>query len=379
MAFDLRSLVLHPVASAPVTTPALGRGRVTPVAVPAVATLRAPAVLLAALLLTPAGGCGDDSGETGGNVITDGSGGSSSDTANETTTTSGTTASATTASGSGASATDTTTAATDTDAVLPPAPATFRFDCIDIQQLGSEDGTVFQATTLENTWGNDIRLNKLNIMVDYLTQDEASGTGTMQIRSGIPDDSAAGYCADPGTISSVVDVTFEPGVSKFGPDDTQGACSQELGMSGPAATGTYRYVLPTDEVVYIYAQDTPENGNVAFNCTPDDAVPDAVPLRGIEAEFTVTADNTYASGNLLGCLVEREAEGLCSCLGQCTGNPPMGNCAGCPNGALPLRTLLGTQIMPTQRCSDLLGEPAFDLRIGFTAARLGDIPATCGG
>src|SRR5688572_28764706 len=41
------------------------------------------------------------------------------------------------------------TADTDTGGELP-LPVAYRFECIDIQQVGDADGTVFQATLLED-------------------------------------------------------------------------------------------------------------------------------------------------------------------------------------------------------------------------------------
>jgi hypothetical protein len=34
--------------------------------------------------------------------------------------------------------------------------------------------------------------------------------------------------------------------------------------------------------------------------------------------------------------------------------------------------------MTTSHCSDLLGEPAFDVVLEFSARRLSDVPSTCG-
>jgi hypothetical protein len=44
---------------------------------------------------------------------------------------------------------------------------------------------------------------------------------------------------------------------------------------------------------------------------------------------------------------------------------------------VPLRSLL-MGINPSTRCTDLMGEDAFDLQIGFTASALPTVPATCG-
>ena len=45
-------------------------------------------------------------------------------------------------------------------------------------------------------------------------------------------------------------------------------------------------------------------------------------------------------------------------------------------GALPLSSLLAG-IGTSDNCTNLLGEPAFDMVVGFTATRLPSIPTDC--
>lgn len=257
----------------------------------------------------------------------------------------------------------------ETGEPAPDVPATYRIDCMDIQSLGDADETVFQVATLQNTWANDIANFKLNILIDLLTVDEEAGTGTITIRSGV----GGGWsdqCAQPDTLSSEFPVVFEPTVNEWAPSDAEGTCASADASEG---SGTYTLDLGPDERIFIYAED---NDGTAFNCSLEGDSPDAIPISAISATITGTPNRSGLAGTLTGCMARGDAENICSCLSVCSGNQHP-DCPGCPGGALPLGVLLGG-IMTTSHCSDLLGEPAFDVVLEFSARRLGDVPTTCG-
>lgn len=248
-------------------------------------------------------------------------------------------------------------------------PATYRLDCIDIKSLGDADETVFQVVTLQNTWAADIAGFKLNILIDLLAEDEASGTGTITVRSGIGGD-WTDQCAEPQTESAEFPITFEPGVTQWEPTDAEGLCAAPASEGGG---GTYTLELGANELVYIYAED---NDGTAFNCSLQGGTPDAIPISALSATLTGSVDRSVLAGTLTGCMAESDAQNTCSCLSICSGNEHP-DCPGCPAGAVPLGLLLGG-INTTQHCSDLLGVPAFDITLEFTARRLPAVPMTCG-
>jgi hypothetical protein len=253
----------------------------------------------------------------------------------------------------------------------PPAdvPATYRLDCIDIQMLGDANDEVFQVATLQNTWASDISNFKLNILIDLLTEDAAAGTGTVTIRSGI----GSGWsdqCTQPDTESSEFPVIVEPMVTEWEPSDVEGTCAVPAASGG---SGTYTLELGAQELIYIYAEDT---DGTAFNCSLEDGAPDAIPIAALSATITGSADRSALAGTLTGCMVQADAQNICSCLSVCSGNQHP-DCPGCPGGAVPLGLLLGG-INSTPYCSDLLGEPAFDVTLEFSARRLANVPETCG-
>ncbi len=250
-------------------------------------------------------------------------------------------------------------------------PATYRFTCIDIQQAGSAGDGDIQTNLLQQQWGADIDDYKLNILVDFQTLDEMTGEGTMQIRSGIgtSDDD---QCSEPNSDSSVVDVAFDPSVTAFVADNSAERCTGPA-TGGETSYGTFSLSTGPQEVVYIYAED---NSGNAFNCTTDTS-PDAVPIHAIDAQFTLSEDEQIAHGELTGCLVESEAEALCSCLGACVPpSEPYDQC-GCNPDAPPLRELL-LGVTDTENCTTIMGETAFDVKIAFTAERLPNVPEACG-
>jgi hypothetical protein len=257
----------------------------------------------------------------------------------------------------------------ETGEPAPDVPASYRIDCMDIQSLGDADETVFQVATLQNTWANDIANFKLNILIDLLTLDEAAGTGVITIRSGV----GSGWsdqCAEGETLSAEFPVVYEPTVNEWAPSDAEATCAA---MGASEGSGTYTLDLGADERIFIYAED---DDGTAFNCSLDGETPDAIPISAISAVITGTPDRDGLAGTLTGCMAQADAENTCSCLSVCSGNVHP-DCAGCPGGALPLGVLLGG-IMTTSHCSDLLGEPAFDVVLEFSARRLGDVPAVCG-
>ena len=300
------------------------------------------AAVTAAVLL--AAGCAGDSGGSG-NVLPTTSGGSGT---------------------AGSTSAGSTTGVTGNQ-----FPATFRFDCIDIQALGDAGPDVLQAQLLENQWNQDIRDWKLNILVDVLDREDMGAATAFRVRSGVgtgPQD----LCSEPTTTSPEFSGSYDASKAAYGPHpDPVGAeaCSQE---STDAMGGTYELMTTTQDVVHIYAED---DDGTTFNCTADDS-PDAVPIRNLQATFTQNEEGTVAWGNLTGCLLESEAEALCSCLGVC-GTSEHPACGGCPTGSVPLRDLLG-DIGPSPSCTDALGAPAFVIQLGFTAQLLPSVPGTCG-
>jgi hypothetical protein len=304
-----------------------------------------PACLVFGLLALPA--CsGDDGG--GGNVL-------------PTSTSDGTDTAGTTAS----------TAGTDSGAMGNMFPATYRFTCIDIQQIGDSDGTVLQANLLESQWQLDMNSFKLNILADLLERNDDAGSGVMQIRSGVGS-GEADVCTEANTESTLHDVVYDTEFAGYGPSSDVDAlpCSEE---STDAMGGSYILSAAATDVFYIYAED--DDGTM-FNCVADPAIPNAVPLRAVQATFTQNAEGTRVWGGLSGCLVESEAEALCSCLGVC-GTADHEDCGGCQTGSIPLRALLGN-IEADAECTATMGAPAMTMKIGFIADLMGAVPMTCG-
>ncbi|MFO7566758.1 MAG: hypothetical protein R6X02_29215 [Enhygromyxa sp.] len=252
---------------------------------------------------------------------------------------------------------------------LEEVPATYRLDCVDIQMLGDADPSVFQVATLQNTWAADVANFKLNILIDLLTEDPDAGSGTVTIRSGI----GGGWsdqCTLAQTDSAEFPVAVQPGVTEWAPSSAEGACAAPAQSGG---SSTYTLELGPEELVYIYAED---DDGTAFNCSASGAGPDAIPIAALSATISGTEDRSRLAGTLTGCMAQSEAENVCSCLSVCSGTEHP-SCPGCPGGAVPLGLLLGG-VNPTPYCSDLLGEPAFDVILEFSARRLPGVPSTCG-
>lgn len=257
-------------------------------------------------------------------------------------------------------------------------PATYRFNCMDIIALGDSnedgiaDGDAIQATLLENTWSSDISMFKLNILLTVHERDEAAGTATIAVGSGIGPD-ANDQCVESTSASPNYQAGYDASAAAWQPSDGNGTCVEPA--TGDGFGGTYSLNLAAEDTVYIYAQD---DDGTAFNCVPGGGAPNAVPLHAIVAEVTVDANNNVAGGTMTGCLTDSEAQGLCSCLGECSGDVHE-DCGGCPGGATPLGVLIGG-VGPTDNCTSIMGEPAYDFTVGFTTARISeDNPMTCGG
>jgi hypothetical protein len=256
-------------------------------------------------------------------------------------------------------------------------PRSYRFDCIDIQGIGDADGTVVQATVLQNAWTNDINNYKLNIVMSVTERDEDAKTATVNIGSGVgtgPTD----LCNEAGSVTNPYLISYDPEVTAWTTSNEPRMCTAMANPADPHG-GTYGIELGADDLVYVYAED---DDGTHFNCNPDPAIPNAVPIRALHAEVTANEAGTVLAGVLTGCLVETEAENLCSCVGACAATGPddvqtEGDCAGCPKGANPLRGLLGG-IGPSERCTGIMGASAFDLVIGFSAVALPIVPETCG-
>ncbi len=268
-------------------------------------------------------------------------------------------------------------------------PATYRFECIDVMRLGSAGEEDFQTRLLETQWNLDIPDFKLNILFDFIEADAAAGTAKFQVRSGVGSAGDA-LCGEAQSDSPVFDaqLTTRRQEHRVHPDfrPDRGQCvDTETAATESGAYGSILADLTRDDLLYIYAEDDPLEGQdegIAFNCTADDQVPDAVPLRGARASVTVTPDGEQVIGVITGCLTHSEGSALCSCLGTCTGSTgpddvqPDGDCAGCPKGGVPLTAML-VGVVSTPECTAAMGEEAYDMEIAFTARRLPNVPERC--
>ena len=106
-------------------------------------------------------------------------------------------------------------------------------------------------------------------------------------------------------------------------------------------------------------------------------LPEHIPVKALQATVTLSEDGVTASGELLGCMTENDANQRCTCLGKCAGNDNP-DCPDCPGGSIKLGALLGG-INATDACTARAGETAFDVRLRFTARRLGEVPNACSG
>jgi hypothetical protein len=315
------------------------------------------------VLLPGAGACGDDEGGEQNVLPTASDSGTGDATADS--------------NGPGGPDTGTDATADTTAGTELMFPATYRFDCIDIVQIGDSDGDgqpdgeAIQGLLLENTWVSDIEAFKLNIMLTVRTRDDAAGMAELLIGSGIGT-GASDLCTEPTTAVDPQTASFDATVAEWQRSTTMGTCA-EPAASSDGSGGTYVLELAPEDTVYIYAQDT--DGTV-FNCAQGGGAPNAVPLHAIRATVTVDDSEQMAAGQLTACLVDSEAQSLCSCLGQCSGTASP-DCGGCPDGSVPLAQLLAG-VGPTDNCTELMGETAYDLTVGFATRRLAiDEPMLC--
>lgn len=223
----------------------------------------------------------------------------------------------------------------------------YRFTKLDIQQLGSQikgEPTALQLNVLNQQWADDIENYKLSIM---LTVDDypESGTGTTGVRvgSGVGTNNED-QCIEPSSVAEPV------------PSDV---VDDVISIAFP------------EQPIYIYSED---DEGVQFNCTPDPMVPDAVPIRTATGTATLAEDRLSVTGELLGCLTRSDAETLCTCLRECRGGQHP-DCGGCPNGAVPLASLLGG-IAPQEECTERFGADAFIIRVEFDAVAI-TVPELC--
>jgi hypothetical protein len=274
-----------------------------------------------------------------------------------------------------ASETDPTVGTTDTGGDIE-YPVTYRFDCIDIRQLGDGGPDVLQARLLEQAWSSDIENYKLNILLEVFEVDTDGGTIDLGIRSGVGTGPTS-LCAEPTSRSETFSGAFSPGSTQWAPSGDPDTCSV---MQSAEGFGEVALELGADDLFYVYAED---DNTVTFNCSTTAGAADAVPIRAVVAEVAVASSQTTLAGTLTGCLLQTEAAALCSCLGSCLGNTGPGDvqedgvCAGCPTGGVPLEQLLGN-IGTSDRCTQIMGAPAFDLQVGFTASALPGMLSTCG-
>jgi hypothetical protein len=252
----------------------------------------------------------------------------------------------------------------------------YRFSCMDVRQIGDADGSVLQAMVLENAWNGDIQSYALNVVLSVLSRDLPTMTATVSMGSGVGMSSSQ-LCQQHDTLTGPLVIDHDPEIGSWMSSQQASTCSTP--SSGVNHAGTYTLELGANEVVYLYAE---ADDGTPFHCRPNPSPPDALPLRAVHAEWTANAAEDELAGVLTGCLLESEAEAVCSCIGACAGDGPgdvqtEGECAGCPQGAHPFRSLLGA-IGTSDRCSAIVGAPAFDLTLGFTAHALPSIPETCG-
>jgi len=262
-----------------------------------------------------------------------------------------------------------------------PFPAAWRFECININKLGEptpSGAPPFQAAVLNRLWLSDIADHRLNILIGIDTLDEAN-QANVYIGSGIGLDDAS-QCREPTTDGTRFQAPVEREASRFSAADpaAAGACAVPAEAS-VKAFGTVDVAVPSTSAIYIYAQNDRE---VYYNCTPDPALPQAVPLRYVSAVVSVSEDTGAISGELTACLLKSDILTLCSCIGDCLASDPTdviadGQCGGCPRGAAPLTAQLNG-LIGSPGCTDKAGGEAFELKATFNARRLPASPEICG-
>lgn len=228
-------------------------------------------------------------------------------------------------------------------ASLDSLPAQYRFTTITIEQLGSDGPTGFLTLFLQFQWTADIDDYKWN-QVFAIAPGEA---GTQEVSVQVL--SAVGTMD--GDLCSLQPAESEKYVTPFG-------------------NGCLSYEFPR---LNIYTED---NEGTAFNCSTDPDVGDMIPIQGVSGTLSVSPDGESVTGEFIGCLTEAHTLSLCSCIGDCVPGDAHPGCPGCPEGSAPLKESLGN-LVTTETCTELLGEPAFDLRAAFVATRLQTEAGVC--
>jgi hypothetical protein len=226
---------------------------------------------------------------------------------------------------------------------LENLPAHYRFKTISIDQLGSEGVGGFLTLFLQLQWTADIDAYKWNQVFAIAPGEEGTGQVSVQVLSGV------------GT-------------------DDQHLCSLQQAESEEYITtfedGGLAFAFPR---LNIYTED---DEGTAFNCSADPDVGDMIPIQGVSGTLAIAADWESVTGEFTGCLTEAHTLSLCSCIGDCVPGEPHPGCPGCPEGSAPLKESLGN-IVTTENCTSLLGEPAFDLHATFMASKLETLTPIC--
>jgi hypothetical protein len=222
-------------------------------------------------------------------------------------------------------------------------PATFRFEEINIDQLGTQGPTDILTQILSIQWKADIDQYKLNILFTINALDEQSGSISLVVNSGIG-----------GTDEELCVETT----------------SKTEGVDGEYVSGDFTYFF---DVVNIYSED---NDGTHFNCSLEESRPNAIPLRSCDGTGELSADGKTVAGVLICCMAKFDVDTTCSCLGSCNPEQVHEDCGGCPNGSAPLNQKLG-DIATTPICTERIGEPAYDLHVTFSAERIEFTPSDC--
>lgn len=260
-------------------------------------------------------------------------------------------------------------------------PAAYRFDCINIRRLGPPPSASrerpIQADTLNQKWREDIELFRLNIMV-VLDDPGANGEVPIRIGSGVGS-GLADVCMEATTNRPPVPSDLAVGTSMYvaTPQETAGEpCTAE--DAAAAAYGTARFEIHGNDRVYIYAEN---NQGLPYNCTADER-PNAVPLREVHADLTLSPDGTRLAGRMVACLTKSDLETVCSCISprchtmEADDLQSGGVCDGCARSGTTLGALFGA-VQESPECDPLVGEPAYQMVVGFSGKRLDGQPPVC--
>ena len=222
-------------------------------------------------------------------------------------------------------------------------PAHYRFETVTIEQLGSEGIGAFLTLFLQLQWEADLTSYKWNQVFSVEAGEGVDNEVGVQVLSAVGSNEAS-LCALPSAQSDINTTVFEDGGFAF-----------EFAR------------------LNIYTED---DEGTPFNCSADERVGNMIPLKAIQGTLSISADWDSVAGAFTGCLTEADTLALCSCIGDCVPGNAHPGCPGCPEGSAPLKESLGN-IVPTEACSSILGEPAFDLKATFTANRLDSLITNC--